>query len=77
MAALIQKLEKTLGKRVVFFEATAQDTSFDEDWLFNLLDAVKQGDSDRYCFALRSRMGKMDAADVHFLVCKAALTLDA
>lgn len=77
MEALLQTLERVLGKRLVFFEDGAAQTSFDENWLLNLFDAVKTGDADRYCFALRSRMGRMDAAELHFSVCKAALTLDA
>ncbi|MFK7743424.1 MAG: hypothetical protein AB8B47_00110 [Roseobacter sp.] len=76
LTALLQMLPAKLGKRLVFFEPTARDVSFDEQWVLNLLDALRQKDTDRYRFAMLSRLNKADAAETHFLVCKAALKLD-
>ncbi len=76
LVAVLQAFARVMGKRLVFFEPGAQEVSFDESWLLNLFDAVRTGDTDRYQFALLSRMGKADAADLHFRVCKAAWTLE-
>lgn len=76
VATLLQILPDRLGKRLVFFEPGASDVSFDERWLLNLFDAHRQRDTDRYQFAMLSRLSKADAAEVHFAVCKAAHTLD-
>ncbi|WP_227271478.1 hypothetical protein [Roseobacter weihaiensis] len=77
LVSVLLSLSSVLHKRLVFFEDTAPEVSFDEAWLLNLFDAVRAGDKDRYCFALLSRMSKADAAEIHFAVCKAAWTLDA
>jgi hypothetical protein len=76
LVALIQALPAVLGKRLVVYEAGARDTSFDEAWLLNAFEAIRQGDTDRYCFAMLSRMKRVEATELHFLMCKAAWTLD-
>ena len=76
MQILLARLPKALGRRLVFFEATSHEMSFDEAWLLNLFDAVHKLDHDRYCFAMRSRMSRAQASELHFLVCKAARALD-
>jgi hypothetical protein len=72
MLDLLSALPDALGKRLKFHEPTAAEKSFDEVWLENLLDAVRQGDDARYRFALLSRMSRERASRLHFLVCKAA-----
>ncbi len=76
VAVLLRALPDRLGKRLVFFEPGASDVSFDERWVLNLLDALRQRDTDRYQFAMLSRLTKADAAELHFIACKAARTLD-
>jgi hypothetical protein len=72
MQALLAALPDALGRRMRFHEPSAQEKSFDEVWLENLLDAARQGDEARYRFALLSRMSREQASRLHFLVCKAA-----
>ncbi|WP_322892751.1 MULTISPECIES: hypothetical protein [unclassified Yoonia] len=72
MQALLAALPAALGRRLRFHELTAVEKSFDEAWLENLLDAVRQGDEARYRFALLSRMSREQASRLHFLICKAA-----
>ncbi|MBQ2260416.1 MAG: hypothetical protein II336_03505 [Loktanella sp.] len=72
MQALLAALPAALGRRMRFHELNAAEKSFDELWLENLLDAVRQGDEARYRFALLSRMSREQASRLHFLVCKAA-----
>lgn len=76
LGVLLDRLPSMLGCRMVFHEPGAQDVSFDEAWVLNLLDAVRMGDEDRYRFALLSRMRRDRASALHFLVCQAAHTLD-
>jgi hypothetical protein len=76
MHDLLAKLPAALGRRLVFFEDSSTELSFDEAWLLNLFDAVHRADHDRYCFAMRSRMSRANASALHFLVCKAARALD-
>ncbi|MEE4188149.1 MAG: hypothetical protein V2I76_06845 [Roseobacter sp.] len=76
LATLLRVLQERLGKRLVFFEPGASDVSFDERWVLNLLDALRARDTDRYQFAMLSRLTKADAAEVHFVACKAARILD-
>lgn len=72
MQDLLSALPKALGRRLRFHEPMAAEKSFDEIWLENLFDAVRQGDTVRYRFALLSRMSREKASALHFLVCKAA-----
>jgi hypothetical protein len=72
MQDLLSALPKALGRRLRFHEPKAAEKSFDEIWLENLFDAVRQGDEARYRFALLSRMSREKASALHFLVCKAA-----
>ena len=72
MQVLLAALPGALGRRLRFHELNAAERSFDEAWLENLLDAVRQGDGARYRFALLSRMSREQASRLHFLVCKAA-----
>lgn len=76
VAVLLDALPAALGRRLVFHEPGAPDISFDEAWLANALDAVRQSDQDRYAFALRSRLRPEPAARLHVLVCRAAHSLD-
>lgn len=76
MVALLARFPDALGRRLVFFEPSSSELSFDEAWLLNLFDAVRQNDHDRYCFAMRSRMSKAQAAELHFSVMKAVATLE-
>ncbi|WP_019955724.1 hypothetical protein [Yoonia vestfoldensis] len=72
MQDLLAALPEALGRRMKFHEPTAAEKSFDEIWLENLLDAVRQNDVARYRFALHSRMSRERASRLHFLICKAA-----
>lgn len=72
MQELLSALPEALGRRMKFHEPAASEKSFDELWLENLLDAVRQNDEARYRFALLSRMSRERASRLHFLVCKAA-----
>lgn len=72
MQDLLSALPRALGRRLRFHEPNAAEKSFDEIWLENLFDAVRQGDEARYRFALFSRMSREKASALHFLVCKAA-----
>ena len=76
LVALLARFPDALGRRLVFFEPTSSELSFDEVWLLNLFDAVRNHDQDRYCFAMRSRMSKANAAEMHFFVMKAIGALD-
>ncbi|SFS06284.1 hypothetical protein [Yoonia litorea] len=76
MGELLAALPDALGRRMRFFEPTAEEQSFDELWLANALDAVRAGDEPRYRFAMLSRMSKARAASLHFLMCRAAYSLD-
>ena len=77
LVSALQVLPDVLGKRMVIYEPRARDLSFDEAWLLNTFDAIRQGDTDRYSFAMLSRMDRVKATELHFLMCKAAWTLDA
>jgi hypothetical protein len=72
MQVLLAALPAALGRRMRFHEPGAVEKSFDELWLENLLDAVRQNDEARYRFALLSRMSREQASRLHFLICKAA-----
>ena len=74
---LLQDLPKAIGRRLRFFEPGAAELSFDEAWLLGVIEAIRAGDSDRYRFALLSRMRREPAARLHFLFCKVAHSLDA
>lgn len=76
LADLFHHLPKALGKRVQIFEPTATDLSFDERWLLGALEAIRANDPARYRFALHSRMSREKAAALHFILCKAAHSLD-
>ena len=76
VTSLLARFPEALGRRLVFFEPTSGELSFDEAWLLNMFDAVQNRDQDRYCFALRSRMSKANAAEMHFFVMKAIRALD-
>ncbi len=77
MTALIDALPTAIGRRLRFYEPGAVERSFDEAWLDNIFDAIRQGDTDRYRFALLSRMSREKASAMHFLFCKAAQHLHA
>ena len=77
MAELLTALPEALGRRLRFHELTAAEQSFDELWLANIFDAIRQGDEERYRFGMLSRMSQEKASALHFLVCKAAARLDA
>ena len=72
----LARLHGALGRRPSFFQPNSSEISFDEAWLLNLFDAVRKNDHDRYCFAMRSRMSRSDAAELHFFAMKAAQALD-
>lgn len=72
---VVARLPGALGRRLVFFEPNSSEMSFDEAWLLNLFDAVRNADHDRYCFAMLSRMSRTQAAELHFHICKAVGTL--
>ncbi|MFO8125123.1 hypothetical protein [Yoonia sp.] len=76
MADLLAALPEALGRRLRFHELTAAEQSFDELWLANIFDAIRQGDEDRYRFGMLSRMSREKAASLHFLICKAVARLD-
>ena len=76
MTELIDALPVAIGRRLRFYEPGAIERSFDECWLDNIFDAIRQGDTDRYRFALLSRMSRETASAMHFLFCKAARHLD-
>ena len=76
MAELMAALPKALGRRLRFHEPSASEPSFDELWLANVFDAVRQGDATRYRFAMLSRMSKERASSLHFLMCRAVYSLD-
>lgn len=73
---LLARFGQKLDRRLVFFHPSSAELSFDEMWLLNLFDAVRAQDHDRYCFAMRSRLSKIDAAELHFHVIKAVGALD-
>jgi len=73
---LVSDLPAALGRRLTFHEPGATEVSFDEAWLCNALDAVRQGDTDRYAFALRSRLTAERAARLHVWFCRAAQNLE-
>ncbi len=73
---LLAALPHALGRRLRFHEVSAVEPSFDEMWLANILDAVRQGDAARYQFGMLSRMSREKAASLHFLICMAAAKLD-
>ncbi len=76
MGDLIAALPSALGRRLRFHEPTAAEQSFDELWLANVFDAIRQGDEARYRFAMLSRMSKERASSLHFLMCRAGYSLD-
>lgn len=76
MAELLAALPKALGRRLRFHELTAGEQSFDELWLANAFDAIRNGDESRYRFAMLSRMSREQASRLHFLMCRAAYSLD-
>lgn len=73
---LLQALPVAIGRRLTFFETGAIEMSFDEGWLLGVIEAIRAGDSDRYRFALLSRMRREPAARLHFLLCNVAHSLD-
>ena len=77
MTALIDALPTAIGRRLRFYEPGAAERSFDEAWLDNIFDAIRHGDTERYRFALLSRMSREKASAMHFLFCKAAQHLHA
>ncbi len=76
MTELMAALPKALGRRLRFHEPSATEPSFDELWLANVFDAIRQGDEARYRFAMLSRMTKERASSLHFLMCRAVYSLD-
>jgi hypothetical protein len=76
MAALLAALPEALGRRMRFYEPAAHEPSFDELWLANALDAIRQGDVPRYRFAMLSRMSREKASALHFMMCRAAFKVE-
>ncbi len=76
MDDLLAVLPAALGRRLCFHEVTSWEPSFDELWLANIFDAIRQSDADRYRFAMLSRMSREQAARLHFMMCRAAYRLD-
>jgi len=76
MEELLAALPDAIGRRLRFHEPNAAEQSFDELWLANVFDAIRQGDEPRYRFAMLSRMSKERASSLHFLMCRVVYTLD-
>ncbi|MEL6481103.1 MAG: hypothetical protein AAFQ75_06600, partial [Pseudomonadota bacterium] len=56
LSLLLRLLPQALKRRVVFHHPGATETTFDEDWLLRLFEAIRRNDVDTISFALGSRV---------------------
>ncbi|MEL6286496.1 MAG: hypothetical protein AAFQ18_09810 [Pseudomonadota bacterium] len=56
LSLLLRLLPHALKRRVVFHRPGATETTFDEDWLLRLFEAIRLNDADTISFALGSRV---------------------
>ena len=56
LSLLLRLLPQALKRRVVFHRPGATETTFDEDWLLRLFEAIRRNDVDTISFALGSRV---------------------
>ncbi|MEM9394494.1 MAG: hypothetical protein AAGA38_11585 [Pseudomonadota bacterium] len=69
--AVCIRLSILLGRPLCAFAAGTNEVSFDEAWLLSIFEAMERDDQGSYAFLLRTRLKRLDASDVHFLLCRA------
>ncbi|MDJ0994106.1 MAG: hypothetical protein QNI90_11055 [Dinoroseobacter sp.] len=74
--ALCIRLSVLLGRPLRSFASGTDQLSFDEAWLLSVFEAMQRDDNDSYAFLLRTRLKRLDASDVHFLLCRARSALE-
>ncbi|MEM9761202.1 MAG: hypothetical protein AAF968_01600 [Pseudomonadota bacterium] len=73
---LLRLLPEALKRRVVFHRPGATETTFDEDWLLRLFEAISVNDDDTISFALGSRVSPRLQPAVRSLAQQAITRLD-
>lgn len=74
--AVCIRLAVLMGRPLRSFSHGTSQVSFDEAWLLSIFEAMDREDSSSYGFLLRTRLKRLDASDVHFLLCRARSALD-
>lgn len=76
MRHLLRLLPIALKRPVKFYRPGAQEQTFDERWLLNLLSSIRAGDKDSVLFALASRVDPRYRRVVRILAERCAERLD-
>jgi len=74
--ALCIRMAIVMGRPLQAYAKGTQSASFDEAWLMQVFAARARDDGASYRFLLRSRLSPAEAADMHFLFCRASSALD-
>lgn len=69
--AVCIRLAILLGRPLRALASGTDEVSFDEAWLLSIFEAMERDDQGSYAFLLQTRLKRLDASDVHFLLCRA------
>lgn len=76
LSLLLRLLPVALKRRVVFHRPGVSETTFDEDWLLQLIETIRRGDEDSVIFALASRVDPKMRSTIRSLAEKCVARFD-